>query len=146
MRYRENYLASGVAPAANERPTLEQLLKDPLDATQLALLAETAPDPARPGSWRIKVNVDLDDIQFEYENSRRSGAIDVSYYVEGSGKVATKTLKIDIPDDQFDVFLAKGIDMVESIDTAGTAETLRVVVQDRNTGAAGTVTIPLGKR
>ncbi len=146
VRYRENYFAAGGADRALNRPTLDQLLKDSLDATQLEILAETTPDPARPGFIQVKVNVDLHDLELEHENARRSSVIDVSFHVGGSGKVLTKTLKIDIPDDQFAAFLGKGIDTVESVDTTGGMGALRVVVQDRTTGAAGTVTVPLGQR
>jgi VWFA-related protein len=146
VRYRENYFAAGETARALDRPTLEQLLRDPLDATQLEIVAETAPDPARPGFIQVKVTVDLHDLELEHENDRRSGIIDVSVYVEGSGKVLTKTLKIDMADDQFAAFLGKGIDTVESVDVTGGLGALRVVVQDRTTGAAGTVTVPLGQK
>ena len=146
VRHRGNYFASRAAPSANDRPTLEELLKDSLDATQLGLVAETMPDPERPGFYRTKVNVDLHDVQLVHENARWSGGVDVSFLVEGSGSVSTKTLKIDIPDDQFAAMLEKGIDAIESMDTAGKAETVRLVVQDRATGAAGSVRIPLARR
>jgi VWFA-related protein len=146
VRYRENYFAAGEPARALDRPTLEQLLRNSLDAAQLEIVAETAPDPARPGFIQVKVTVDLHDLELEHENGRRSGIIDVSVYVEGSRKVRTKTLKIDMADDQFAAFLGKGIDTVESVDTSGGLGALRVVVQDRTTGAAGTVTVPLGQR
>jgi VWFA-related protein len=145
VRYRENYFASKTPDAANERPTLDALLKDSLDATQLGLVAGTSPDPARPDFLLVKANVDLHDVQLKHENARRSGTIDVSFYAEGSGKVGTKTLKIDIPDDQFAAFLEKGADTVQSVDTTGGVEGVRVVVQDRTTGAAGSVRVPLAK-
>jgi VWFA-related protein len=145
LRYRENYFAGSGLAAANVRPTLEQLLKDSLDATQLGVLAEAMLDQARPGFYQTSVNVDLHDVQLEHDNARRSGGVDVSFSAEGSGKALTKTFKIDIPDDQFAAFLEKAIDTVESIDV-GKAEYLRVVVQDRTTGAAGSVRVPLGKK
>jgi hypothetical protein len=72
--------------------------------------------------------------------------VDVSFLVEGSGKVLTKTLKFQIPDGQFAAFLEKGIDTVQSIDATGGGAVLRVVVQDRVTGTAGSVTIRLSQR
>ncbi len=53
VRYRENYSAS-LTPAkahgrpTNDRPTMDQLLNDPLNATQLGLFAERRPSGA-PG-------------------------------------------------------------------------------------------------
>ncbi len=145
VRYRENYFA-GAADRTLGRPALEQLLRDSLEATQLEILAATAPDPARPGFIQVKVNVDLHNLELKHEKGRRSGGIDVSFYLQGSGKVRTKTLEIAIPDDQFAAFLVKGIDTVESLDTTIGTGPLRVVVQDRTTGAAGSVTVSLPGR
>jgi len=72
-----------------------------------------------------------------------TGSVDVSWYVEGTGKVLTRTFRINIPDDQFPAFPDSGFDTLESIDGTGAVEAFRVVVQDRTTGAAGTVTVPL---
>lgn len=145
VRYRKNYFASRTA-AANERPTLETLLKDPLDATQMELAVETVPDQTRPGFLRIKVNTDLHGVELEHGNFRRLGQIEVTVFVEGTGKALTKTVRIDIPDEQFAALLENGIDTVQSIDTAGAVEGIRVVVQDDTTGAAGSVTVPLPRR
>ena len=143
LRYRENYFATRDTDEARDRPTLEELLKEPLNATQIELRLQTTRDPSRPGVLIVSTNVDLHDIDLGHDKGRHRGAVDVSFYVEGGGKVLTKTLKIDIPDDQFAAFFEKGIDTVESVDTSGGREALRVVAQDRTTGAAGSVTIPL---
>ena len=143
LRYRAQYFAAKDSDAALQRPTLEQLLKQQLDATEIELRASAAADSANSGFLRIKVNVDLHDVELQHENGRRSGAVDVSYYVEGTGKVLTKTFRIDIPDDRFAGFLEKGFDTAESIDATAAVEAFRVVVQDRATGAAGTITVPL---
>jgi hypothetical protein len=92
------------------------------------------------------VHIDPHDLALEHDNARQSFGVDVSFHVEASTKVLTKTLKFQIPDDQFAAFLEKGIETVESIDAAEGGEAVRVVVQDRATGAAGSVTVPLGKR
>jgi VWFA-related protein len=146
VRYRQNYFAGPAEQAANERPTLQQLFQDPLDATQLEVLAEPAPDPERRGFVQVKVTVDPHNLEWKREDGRRSGGVDVSFSVEGSTKWLTKTSKFGVPEEQFAAFLEKGIVTVESIDTAGGVEALRVVVQDRTTGAAGSVRVPLVKK
>jgi hypothetical protein len=85
-------------------------------------------------------------VEWAHVNGKRSGGIDVTFFVEGSGKFMTKTTKVDVPDDQFAGFQGKAIDTVESVDTTGGREAVRVVVQDRTTGAAGSLTIPLRQR
>jgi hypothetical protein len=145
LRYRQNYLASPAA-TANDNPALRQLLTDAADSLQVELSAAASPDEANPGSWQVKVNVNVRGLQLTHEDAKYAGGIDVSFHVEGAGKVVTKTLKIAIPDDQFAAFLENGIDTSLTIETTGGAGAVRVVVQDRNTGAAGSVTVPLKER
>lgn len=144
LRYRQNYIAS--AATANDRTALQQLLTDAADSLRVELTAAASPDEANPGSWQVKVNVNVRDLQLTHEDAKHAGGIDVSFHVEGAGKVVTKTLKIAIPDDQFTGFLEKGIDTNQTVETTGTAGAVRVVVQDLNNGAAGSVTVPLKGR
>jgi VWFA-related protein len=139
VRYRENYFASKT-PA--ERLSLDALLEDPLDATQLQLVAETHPDPARPGFYEVRLSVDLHDIHLEKQNNIWVGAVDVSFFIEGARTARKITRKIEIPDAQLAAALEKGIVVNDSI----AAGALRIVAQDGSTGAAGSVRITLGKR
>ena len=145
LRYRQNYLALPAA-SANDRAALQQLLTDAADSLQLELSAAASPDESNTGSWQIKVNVNVRDLQLTHEDAKYAGGIDVSFHVEGAGTVVTKTLKIAIPDDQFAAFLEKGIDTSQAVEGTGSAGAVRVVVQDRTSGAAGSVTVPLSRR
>lgn len=126
--------------------SLEELFRDPLDATGLGLLAQAIPDPAKPGSFEVQVRVDLHDLQLVSENGRRSGRVDVSFLVAGTGRVRTKTFKIDIPDDQFAATLERGLYTAEPVETDGQAKDLRVVARDLTTGAAGSVRVELATK
>ncbi len=150
LRYRQNYLASAAA-TASDRPALQQLLTDAADSMQLEVAAAASPNEsnhteANPGSWEVKVNVNVRDLQLTHEDAKYAGGIDVSFHVEGAGKVITKTLKIAIPDEQFAAFLEKGIDTNQTVEATGSAGAVRVVVQDRTSGAAGSVTVPLSRK
>jgi hypothetical protein len=145
LRYRQNYLASA-ATTANDRSALQQLLTDAADSIQVGLTASASPDGENPGSWQIKVNVNVRGLRLTHEDAKYSGGIDVSFHVEGGGKVITKSLKMAIPDDQFARYLENGIDTTQTIEATGSAGALRVVVQDRTSGAAGSVTVPLSRR
>jgi VWFA-related protein len=145
LRYRQNYLASA-ATTANDRSALQQLLTDAADSIQVGLTASASPDGENPGSWQIKVNVNVRGLRLTHEDAKYSGGIDVSFHVEGGGKVITKSLKMAIPDDQFARYLENGIDTTQTIESTGSAGALRVVVQDRTSGAAGSVTVPLSRR
>ena len=153
VRYRENYLASVAAPvalqakttAANDHPTLEALIKDPLDATQLRLVGETMPDPAKAGYWQIHVSVDLNDVHLEKQDNIWVGGVDVSLSVEGSRTFRTVTTKFKIPDAGLAAALGKGITVNDSIAFDGHTGELRIVAQDRATGAVGSIRVPLGR-
>lgn len=142
VRYRANYLASGTLAAGNDRPTLDELLKAPLDAAQVGLAAETAPDSARPGSWQVRVSIDLHDVHLEHENNSFVGAVDVTFFIEGSGSARTLTRNIVIPEGQMAAALEQGL----AVTASSGAGLLRIVAQDRATGAAGSVKVLLGQR
>jgi VWFA-related protein len=139
VRYRERYFAS----RRLDRPTLAELLKAPLDATQLELVTETMPDRTRPGFRQVRASIDLHDVHLENRNHNWVGAVDVSFLMEGSQSARTFTRSVEIPDEQISTALDKGIvvDDYESLNGR-----LHVVAQDRATGAAGTVTVPIGSR
>lgn len=145
VHHRGGYLASKSVAGSDQAASLEELLRDPLEATDLGLLALAIPDAAKPGAFEVRVKMDLHDVQLERANARRSGAVDLSFLLVGTGKVWTKTIRIDIRDDQFDAALDKGITSNQLLETDGKARDLRVVVQDRTTGAAGSVRIALGR-
>jgi VWFA-related protein len=146
VRYREKYFASRTLAEAPDRPTLPELLRGPLDATQLKLVTKTLPDLARPGSWQVRASVDLHDVHLENRNNTWVGAVDVSFLVEGSQTFRTITRKIEIPEEQLAAALERGIAINDSIRGSDTPGELRIVAQDAATGAAGSVTVPLGNR
>ncbi len=145
VRYRQNYFATRKPLAANERPSLEELLKDALDATQLELTAEAMPDPARPGFYEVRVSIDFHGVRLERRRTITGtvkGAVDVSFFIEGSRTARTIARKVEIADAQLAAALEKGVVVNDSTG----AGMLRIVAQDRSTGAAGSVRITLGKR
>lgn len=143
LRYRTSYFAGTEDKMA---PMLEQILRDPLDSAQIELRAEVHPDPARPGIVTLKVNIDLHDVAFTHANFFQTGTIDLSFYEEGGHRVFTKPLKVEIPDSRFAAVLKTGLDAIAPIAINRGVEALRIVAQDKTTGAAGSVTVPLPAR
>jgi|SRR5579863_2220546 len=135
VRYRANYFASKTAP--NDYPTMEQLLRDPLDATQLALVAEITQDR------HVRVTVDLHGVQLEKQDNIWVGAVDVSFMIEGSRSARTVATKVRIPDKLLAETLEKGIVVNDSIAMDGQTGVLRIVAQDQASGAAGSVRVRL---
>jgi VWFA-related protein len=146
VRYREAYFASKVTADADRRPTLDQLLHDTLDAAEIGLRAETTPDQARPGSYKLRAIVDLHDVHLEHQDTRWVGGVDVLLYMEGAQSGYKITRKIAVPDDQLTAALEAGIVVDVSIEPTQPTGELRVVVQDDATGTGGSVRVPLGKK
>lgn len=145
LRYRENYFAAKPSDEANARASLMDLLREPLDATEVQLVAEQHPDPARSGFVVVKVNVDAHQLSLQPMKARRVGGIDVSFYVEGAAEIRKKSIGLDVPEDEFPGWRKEGVTVHESIAAPPGARVLRVVVQDRVSGAAGSVTMLLGQ-
>jgi hypothetical protein len=146
VRYRENYFASKTLADANHRPSLDQLLHDTLDAAEVGLRVETAPDQARPGFYNVHLSVDLHDLQLDRQDARWVGAVDVLLYMEGAQSAYRITRKIAIPEDQLAATLETGIVIDASVGLLAPTGDLRVVVQDQATGAGGSLRVPLGRR
>ncbi len=146
LRHRQNYFATKPQSEAENRPSLEQLLKDPLDATQIGVLAQATPDETHPGSFNVHVTIDLHDVQLANQDRKWVGAVDLSFHLENSNSAQTTTQTVAIPEDQLAAALDKGIVVDHAIESQGKPDDLRVVVEDKATGAVGSLRIPLGRK
>jgi VWFA-related protein len=145
LRYRETYFAAKPQTEAENRPSLLQLLKDPLNATQIGLLGRATADPAHSGAFDVQVSVDLHDIQLGNQDGKWVGSIEVSFHVENAKSAQVITRPIEILEDQLATALERGIVIHHSIEWQGETGDVRVVVEDKTSGAAGSLQIPLGK-
>jgi VWFA-related protein len=143
VRYRENYSALNAAVAVAP-PTPQQLLMDSLDATQIGISSEILPDQAHQGSWQVRLSVDLHDVKLERKGNSWVGELAVLISVDGSERFRVIDHEIAIPDDRLAMNLEKGDVFVGSIEAP--PEILRIAVQDKATGAAGSLRIPLAKK
>ena len=146
LRYRESYFATKTQSEAIDRPTLDRLMRDPLDATQIGLVAEAPPDPARPGFFNVHVSVDLHNLQLGNQDGKWLGALDLAFHVEESTSAQTTSRTIEIPEEKLAAALEKGFTFDHTIEWHGKTGNLRVVVEDKASGAAGSLRIPLGKK
>jgi VWFA-related protein len=151
VRYRQTYLAAKPQPEAQNHPRLDQLLRDPLNATQIGLIAQAPPDPSHPGVFNAQLSVDLHDIQLENQNGKLAGAVNISFYVENANSAQELTRNIEIPQDQLAAALAQGIVIRHAIElparqAPAKVVDLRIVVQDKASGAVGSLRIPLASK
>jgi VWFA-related protein len=146
-RYKKNYLATQAQAAQQQRPALAELVGDAFDATAVGIMAATAPDPAKPGFNAVQVRVSLSDIQFERRADKWVAAIDLGMAIEGANGKASSAVTVptnlSLTDDQLKQGLTSGLIIDSAAPTPAQPSKLRVVVQDKNSGAAGSVRIPI---
>ena len=144
---RKSYLATPQA----QRVSMAELAADHLDATMIGLMAATGPDPAKPGVHQVQVRVSASDLQFERKGDKWTAAFDLGLALETGGKLSSNVnvKAIQLPDlttDQLKQAFAAGLDIDNTVPSPSAPGMLRVIVQDKASGAAGTVRIPIAPK
>lgn len=142
LSYRKSYLAM----AQRDHPSINELVADRLDANRIGVMAAAAPAPNRPGVDAVQVRVDLKDLQFEKRADKWFTSFDLALAIEsGSGqpRVSVSPNSLSLTDAQLTQGLAGGVTIDNTVPAPDKAATLRVVIQDKSAGEAGSVRIPL---
>jgi VWFA-related protein len=145
VRYRQSWYASAAdkVAALSTEQAIEQLVKDPLDATAIGLSA-IARRVSNPVELAVDLAVNLPDLRLESEGVRRRGSIDVAYQLNGSGNVTFRTINLDLSEEEFRAEMGKPYGVSVSIPLVpGTAGQVRILVRDRASGAAGSLRLAL---
>jgi VWFA-related protein len=150
---RKSYVAASVqSPAAQQqRASMTDLSAEQLDSTLIGVMAATAPDPSKPGIHVVQVRVSGSDLQFERRGDKWTASFDLGLSIEigprAAGNVNVKTINLpEFTEDQLKQVLTAGLDINNTVPTPPQAGKLRVVVQDKVSGAAGSVRIPIGPK
>jgi hypothetical protein len=151
---RKSYLAAGVqSPAAQQqRASMTELSAEQLDATLIGVMAASAPDPSKPGIHVVQVRVSASDLQFERRGDKWTASFDLGLAIEtggrgGSSNVSVKTINLPLlSDDQLKQALTAGLDIDNTVPSPSQPALLRIVVQDKVSGAAGSVRIPIAPK
>ena len=97
----------------------------------------------------MQVRVDLADLTLERKGDKWTGAFDLGLELQGTGRqpssqVNVKTIPLSLSDDQLKQGLRAGLLIDNTVPTPAQPMKLRVVVQDKISGAAGSVRLPIG--
>ena len=141
LLFRKSYLAN----ARRQHPEIKELIADRLDANRIGVMAASAPAPNRPGVDAVQVRVDLKDLQFEKRADKWFTSFDLALAIEAGGepRVSVSPESLNLSDDQLRQGLAGGVTIDNTVPAPDKAATLRVVIQDKASGEAGSVRIPL---
>ena len=141
VSYRKSYLAA----AHREHPDIKELTADRLDANRIGVMAVAFPAPNRPGVDSVQVRVDVRDLQFEKRADKWSTSFDLALAIESGGepRVSVSPTSLSLSDTQLGQALAGGVTIDNSVPAPEKTATLRVVIQDKSSGEAGSIRIPL---
>lgn len=153
VRHRKSYAALNARTLATEqpRPAIAVLAGDALDASAIGIMAATAPSPNQAGIHLVQVRVDLADLTLERQGDKWTGAFDLGLALQGStpqqsSDVNVKAINLSLSDDQLKQGLKAGLVIDNTVPTPARPMQLRVVVQDKIGGGAGSVRVPIGPK
>jgi VWFA-related protein len=150
VRHRDGYYASDekVTNAGNRRESLNEIFQNPLDATQIGLRGVATPVPNRPGVYRLEITVNTNELRLEHVKDRwlASLALCMMFSPSESTKGTLETLQVSLTENRLRAALANGYKLSRDIAAGDLTGQLRVVVQDRATGMAGSLRVPVGKQ
>ena len=143
LRYRPGYLATRTAPPMSTL-SAQALLNDPLDSTGVGLSARILADPNTPGKRQIRLVIDLHDIHLESKGGQNTGEFEVVMANPFTHWSRSARIPINVSDAQLQQDLQSGLTLTLSGVDPQTGE-IHIAVRDRNTGAAGSLRVPLPK-
>jgi len=141
---RKEYLAWGPKspPEVQMRPLLPEVLSDTLPATGIGLIAVSNPDPAKAGYNRLDVRVTIRDLKFEQLAEKWAGSFDMGVGMVGAPGAAIETFSPVWTNEQYQQAMKDGLIVSKSFQSDGKAGVYNVVVQDKASGAAGSIRVP----
>jgi VWFA-related protein len=150
VRHRSGYFAvKDGAPSEQERRTImSELLSSPLDASQIGLQGSVQPVDGKAGAFRILLSVDAADLRLENRNGAWAGMLDVAIRLESSKQKTAqmRTINLDLTDEHFRSVLQRGLVLEDTVTTDKSADRVRIVLQDRATGFAGALWLPISTK
>jgi VWFA-related protein len=144
VRYRQGYVAAEASPKPSAEHywlSLDDIFDDPLDASAVGLEAMAGAVPGKRGTYAIVVRVNVADLHLELKDGQWAGTFDLAIQSPGAIKAKVHRFEIRAKEEQLRELIQKGFVRQEPLETDGSEGMVRVAVQDRNTGAAGSVSI-----
>jgi hypothetical protein len=146
VHHRQGYLADDtkIYTPRQRREAMTDAIQNPLDSTELGLRASIAPISSRPGSYKLALTLNVNELHLEHVKNRWVGDIDFGTHFSQAldFKGSYETIRISLTEDRLRQTLKDGFVFRREINSQ--PGELRVVVQDRSTGSIGSVRIPLG--
>jgi len=149
LRYRKGYFAIPVSSGQAERVRMmADAVHTTLESTDLGLDVQAEPIDV-PGARQVKatVRIDPERMNFTKDGDHFVDNVELIWlYLDNRGQMvdhASSTLKLNVPQATFDKISHEGVNFSETLDLKPEATVVRLVARDNNTGAIGSVNIPI---
>jgi len=149
LRHRKGYYATDLKqPAEKQNHTsLNEIFDTPLEATGIGMIARLEPFPRQAGVYRLTLTFNLQELHLEREKNNWVALIKFATYFPSAAKPngTEESIKITLTEQRLRETLANGYSMERLIIAGNRKGDLRLAIQDRSTGAAGSLKLPLGR-
>jgi hypothetical protein len=147
LRHRKGYFATDLKQAT-EKQSQQSLLDTfatPLEATGIGMVARLDPYPRQAGVYQLTMTFNVQELHLEREQNHWIALIRFATYFPAASKPngTEESIKITLTEQRLRESLAKGYTIQHLVFAGNTTGDLRVAVEDRATGAAGSVKLPL---
>jgi VWFA-related protein len=147
LRYRTSYRAtSPESPNAQEqREMLASLASSSLDYSGIHFNVEVQPGP--PADPRFVLHVPAEEVQWSSQEGKMLGKVQIWFIQRrASGEdLATNTVQTDLrlAPDKYEEAAAHGVSLASDVKLSASAEKVRIMLLDENSGKIGTVDVPV---
>jgi VWFA-related protein len=149
VRHRQGYFASNSRPpdSKQRKASLNEAFLDPLESTAIGLTGSATPVAGKSGTHLLELLLNLNELHLEPEKGRWVAliAIATQFPVKKPPNGTLEEIKITLTEERLKEALRDGYSMKREFSAGGLVGNLRIVLQDRITGQAGSVTVAIGK-
>jgi VWFA-related protein len=151
LQARQGYLAVGAAAAGNKQAAddIEAAIQSPFDEAEIGLSAAVTPQEGTPPVMRISLRIELSDVQLTQSGDVFTGQLAarfIEYQDDGTLRQSKPaSLHLHLTLQQRDVAMKEGYPVAEDLEIAAHTEKIRAIIFDPNSGAIGSLSIPVSK-
>jgi len=150
LRYRKGYYATDVKQATEKQnqTSLLDTFATPLDATAIGMVARLDPDLHHAGVYHLTATFNLQELHLEREQDNWVALIRFATYFPAASKPngTEESIKITLTEKRLRESLEHGYTLQQLVVAGNRKGDLRVAIEDRATGAIGSVKLPLAER
>jgi len=147
LRHRKGYYATDLKQPTEKQgeASLQEVFATPLEATGIGMVARLDLYPRQAGMYHLTMTFNLQELHLEREKSNWVALIRLATYFPSAAKPngTEESIKITLTEQRLRETLANGYTMERLVFAGNRKGDLRLAVQDRVSGAAGSVKLQI---